>query len=66
MQFNFVADIDGAKCAALFAVTRFGRAVLVTEVLEMTFTRLVTDRAIERMVDQQKLNYTTAIGLNAF
>src|ERR1700712_1134090 len=39
--------------------------VIVTQVLQRTFVGLVTDRAVERMIDEQKLHHTLA-GIDHF
>ena len=40
------------------------RAVLNAELLELAFARLVADRAIERMIDEQEFHHPLATFLN--
>src|SRR5256714_6737900 len=48
----------------VFEKTRTGRPVLDTEFLQLALARLVADRTIERMIDQQKFHHAFAAFLN--
>src|SRR5690606_13093264 len=51
------ADILVEHHALFFAIAGFVAAVTHGQVLQLAFTALVADRAIERVIDQQKLHH---------
>src|SRR5438270_11403183 len=48
----------------VFEKARAGRPVLDAEFLQLTFARLVADRTIEWMIDEQEFHYAAATLLN--
>jgi hypothetical protein len=52
VQLDMLTNVDLLKCSAFLFVSRFRNAMFVAEILKITFTSLVADRAIERVIDQ--------------
>jgi hypothetical protein len=50
MQLDLIADLMRLECPSLFLVSGIGHPVLVGKILKVTFSRLITYRAIEGMV----------------
>ncbi|MNR14959.1 hypothetical protein D3C85_1314630 [compost metagenome] len=61
VQFDLISDIDRIKGSAFLFVARSFFSVFETKILQMTFTCLVTNRAIQRVIDQQKLRYGSTV-----
>ena len=57
---NVTAKVFGWSEALGFAQSRFGASFRESVVLQFTLSRLIADRAIQRMIDQQKLQYPLA------
>jgi len=55
VEFDVGADVNFLKGAALKFVAGTGFAMLKREVLQVTLARLITNRAIQGVVDEQKL-----------
>ena len=54
---NQLADLLGIDHAFFFSVARCASAVSHREILKLTFSALIADRAIQRMIDQQKFHH---------
>ncbi len=59
------ADVLGEHHALFFFVARLARAIAHGQVLQLALTALVTDRAVQRVVDQQEL-HDGLLGLDGF
>src|SRR5690606_22473797 len=52
MQLDFVSDVLRLKCSSFEFVSCFFFSVFVAQILQLTFSGLVTNRTIQRVVDQ--------------
>src|SRR3569833_845703 len=60
VQLYLITNIDLLERTLVFFVTGFSCAMLKAKILQVTFTCLVANRAIQRVIDQQHFHHTFA------